>query len=139
VSKVEFLVATTALIFSLNLPASGQPNAPLLTGNFEGTGRACYGTLEIKTKKLSWQTPFSRCKLQEYQVINRQENGKDLRIAYKLSKPSKSCLYSVIELHRFAPDSPPPEYLWDAAGYKSIKDYESHSEDRLNCTLVVID
>jgi hypothetical protein len=44
-----------------------------ITGRFEGTGRACYGTLSIQPKTISWLTPFSQCKSMSYALISQDK------------------------------------------------------------------
>jgi hypothetical protein len=133
------LARLSAVALIASLPMGSIAGDEPFVGSFEGTGRACYGKLVVKAKTLSWQTPFSHCKPQAYESIKRDESGKDFRIAFKLKKPSEACLYSVIELHRFESGSPKPTYLWNATGYRSQTDYQSHSSDTLDCPVVPVE
>lgn len=97
------------------------------TSAFQGTGRACYGGLYVRTKTISWLTSFSRCQKVPYEMLERQENGHDRRFTFRLKQHPKGCRFEVLYLyHR---DIPNPDIDWHVIGYASLTDYRADKQD----------
>jgi hypothetical protein len=109
-------------------------------GRFQGSGRACDGTLEVRTKSISWLTTFSQCKAMPYALIERHEQGGETRITYRLKSRASSCRYAILSLtHKgLAEDTG-----WDVTGYGSEQSYQADktsgyqakAEDMMSCYL----
>jgi hypothetical protein len=112
-----------------------------LTGHFEGTGRACYGTLAIKAKTISWQTTFSQCKAAPFELIEQDRKNGKIRLAYRLKARTPGCRYSILTLTHAGPAS---ETGWEATGYGSRQSYEAdksssykaNAADMMSCPLI---
>jgi hypothetical protein len=106
----------------------------VLTGTFEGSGRACYGKLIIKPETISWTTPFSSCKNVPYEILDQTSRGSERRIVYSLKERDKGCLWSIVVLrHR---DSPNADLDWDLTSYLTMADYEStNAANSMSCYL----
>jgi hypothetical protein len=120
--------------------AAVQAEASPFFGRFQGTGRACYGTLAVTAKTISWQTPFSQCKSMPYELIERASREGKMRMTYRL-KPGASCRYTVLTLtHSGTID----DTGWEVTAYGSETSYQTdkssgyktRSEDMLSCRLV---
>lgn len=95
---------------------------------YVGSGRACYGTLEIRSASISWKTSFSTCE-STYRVLDRQnENGKSI-LVYELRAPTKQCQFKVISLAKFTSDGSPSV---EATGYGSGESYANDKRRRFN-------
>jgi hypothetical protein len=110
-------------------------------GRFIGSGRACYGTLAVKAKSISWLTPFSQCKSVPYELMGRDEHGDESRVTYRLKPGAGSCRYNVLSLtHKGHAD----DTGWDVTGYGSEQSYQADkasgyrakTEDMMSCYLV---
>jgi hypothetical protein len=122
---------TIAVCFPVNLIADGDG---VLTGTFEGSGRACYGKLVVKPKTISWNTPFSSCKNAPYEILEQTTQGTERRVIYLLKKRNKGCLFSVISLHHR--DSPKRDLDWEATGYLSLDDFKADNvANAMSCYL----
>src|SRR6266849_3346311 len=97
------------------------------TGAFEGTGRAGYGSLYIRTKTISWMTPFSQCQKIPYDVIERLRKGNQREFVFHLKQHTKSCRFDVLYLHH--PDTPNLDIDWGIIGYVSRETYESDKKN----------
>jgi hypothetical protein len=108
---------------------------PIQEGLYEGTGRACGGTLRISRNDLTWRSPFSQCSGPTV-LIDRQSKGEATRWAYRLGKPHKQCLYKVVVIEQVeTPDAGP----WNVIGYPSLDAYKADAADaRLGCYLVKV-
>ncbi len=112
------------------------------TGSFEGAGRACYGALKVRSKTISWTTPFSSCKNVTYEVIERSEKGKARRFTFRLKPASKACRFGVVYLYH--DDSANAGIDWHVIGYRTMDEYKADqqnglkadSPDALSCSLV---
>ena len=125
--RVRAVIALVAMV-TIGAPALGAATAraggvPRFTGAFRGTGRACYGRLDVRVKTISWLTTFSQCKSVPYRLIERHQNGNARQLAFELARRDKGCRYGVIALrHR---DDPDPSIGWEAIGYASLADYRA--------------
>ena len=115
------LLASVLLVFPVCAADS------VFTGAFEGTGRACYGGLYIRTKTISWLTPFSQCQRVLYEVIEHGDKGNQRQFAFHLKQRSKGCRFDVLYLYHA--DTPNPDAGWHVIGYSSVEDYRT---DKLN-------
>lgn len=137
------IARTLVLSAALAAPAlcGGGEERPF-TGAFQGTGRACYGGLFVRTKTLSWLTPFSQCQKLPYETIDRKEQGRQRQFAFRLKQRTKACQYEVLYLYHG--DSPDPDIDWHVIGYSSLAEYEADrqngfkadSPNALACALV---
>lgn len=92
----------------------------IFTGVFEGTGRACYGALYVRTKTIEWNSTFSLCKAIHYEVLESKKSDGDYeRIVFHLKKQSSQCRYSVIEVEHVN------GYYWNAKGYQSLEGFQN--------------
>jgi hypothetical protein len=103
------------------------------TGAFLGTGRSCYGGLYIRTKTISWLTPFSQCQRVPYEVIDRREKGNQRAFVFHLKQHAKSCGFDVLYLHH--PDTPNLDIDWEIIGYVSLESYETDKKNGYKATL----
>lgn len=95
----------------------GAHAATSTTGSFLGTGRACYGTLAVKTKTVSWVTPFSQCQTTPVDLIDQDDSGGSLRRTYRFTRSSASCRYRVLSLtHDGSKDQ---DLGWQVVGYST--------------------
>jgi hypothetical protein len=100
--------------------ASAQPRP--LTGRFVGNGRACYGTLDVRTKTISWLTTFSKCKSTPYELIERNEQGGELRMTYRIKPNADGCRYAILSLTHTGVAK---DIGWDVTGYGSEQSYQA--------------
>jgi hypothetical protein len=111
-----------------------------LTGRFLGSGRACYGTLAVRSKTISWLTTFSQCKAVPYELIERNEQAGALRVTYRLKQSNASCRYTILSLTHMGPEG---DSGWDVTGYGSEQSYradkssgyKSKADDMMSCYL----
>jgi hypothetical protein len=112
-----------------------------LTGRFLGTGRACYGTLDVRSKTISWVTPFSECKSAPYEVVEHDKSKDELRLTYRLKGQASNCRYRMLSLsHRGSA----PDTGWGVTGYGSERTYQADkasgyrtkAPDMMSCYLV---
>jgi hypothetical protein len=112
-----------------------------VSGRFEGTGRACYGTLTIQPKTISWLTPFSQCKSMSYALISQDKQNGQSRMTYRLTSHAQSCRYAVLSLTHAGPAE---NTGWEVTGYGSEKSYltdksggyTAKADDLMSCYLV---
>jgi hypothetical protein len=122
--KIFALAALASLIGCAN--AAGD----MFTGKFQGTGRQCRGLLQVQADVIAWQTPFASCAKTPYKILDSSPVGSAVRRVFLL-EPAPSCSFSVIALEQ---DAARPE-VWNAAGYRSQRNYRDGSADRLLCNL----
>lgn len=91
------------------------------TGVFNGTGRACFGALYVRTRTIEWITTYSICKPSRYEVLEKDLTGDHKRIAFRIKTRSRHCLYEVFELQQ---DS---RYGWSAGGYQSLEAFQKRA------------
>ncbi|WP_208909903.1 hypothetical protein [Paracidovorax avenae] len=90
-----------------------------VSGVFEGTGRACSGTLKIQKKNLEWRSAFSSCHSTPYEVLERSHGIDQDRVVLHLKKLNDRCRYSVIEMERRG------RYQWNVTAYSSLKEFNN--------------
>jgi hypothetical protein len=94
-----------------------------LTGRFLGTGRACYGTLAVRTKTISWLTTFSQCQSVPYKLLERSESSGQLRLTYRFEHAPASCRYRLVSVtHESAAGK---DVGWEVTGYGSEGSYNA--------------
>lgn len=111
------------------------------TGHFEGTGRACHGTLAIKAKTIAWKTTFSQCKTTAFELIEQDRQDGRMRLTYRLKTIAPSCRFSILTLTHAGPS---PHSGWEATGYGSRQSYEADkssgykakTEDMMSCSVI---
>lgn len=97
--------------------------APAFTGAFMGSGHTCYGGLYVRTKTLSWLTPYSPCRAMPYRTLEHSEQGHARRFVFQFKRHGKGCRFNVLVLQHA--DTADPAIAWDATGYASLSDYRS--------------
>lgn len=90
------------------------------TGTFSGTGRACSGALQIRTKAIEWKSSFSVCKATRYEVLAKDSSPEHRKIAYRLKVRSKRCRYEVVEVEQHMGG-----YGWNVTGYQSLESFQN--------------
>lgn len=119
------LALSLAAFAATSVPAGAAP----VLGEFEGTGRACAGKLQIGPERIVWRTPFSRCGPTAYRVADRSSAG-GLAVDYVLIRPGKACRYAALTLTRSA------EGGWNVSGYETLADLAAQDTSKaLNCYL----
>jgi hypothetical protein len=119
--KLTLQLLKTSVLVCFAASSMRATDAPF-TGSFEGTGRACYGGLYIRTRTISWVTPFSRCERMPYQLLEHSENGTQQEFAFQFKRPAKSCRFSVLYLYHGNTANLGRD--WHVIGYASLQDYE---------------
>lgn len=85
------------------------------TGAFNGTGRACNGSLYVRAKTIEWISTYSICRPSRYEVLDKNLTGDLQRIAFRVKTRSRHCRYEVFELQQVS------RYGWAADGYQSFE------------------
>jgi hypothetical protein len=100
-----------------------------LHGRFQGTGRACYGTLAVRAKTITWTTPFSQCKSMPYELVEQHKQGKKVSMTYRLKTHPGICRYTILALthHGSADDTG-----WEVTGYGA----EQRADHVMSCSLI---
>lgn len=136
-------VSSLLIAFYLVANSAAQAETRPFTGRFLGSGRACYGTLDIREKTISWLTTFSQCKSMSYQLIERYARKAGSRMTFRLRPGAGAggCRYSILSLTHSgsAADSG-----WEVTGYGSEQSYtndkaggyEIQSADQMPCYLI---
>ena len=135
------VVSYTFVPFLLLALTAARAETSSLTEHFQGTGRACYGTLAVEAKTISWLTPFSQCKPVPYEIVERDSFDGKMKTTYRLQRGAASCRYTVLTLtHSGVEDGSG----WEVTGYGSEQSYRTdkssgykiRSEDMMSCPLV---
>lgn len=134
--RVRAAAAAITIVLSVGAQAS-----PPFTGRFLGTGRACYGTLAVQTKTVSWLTSFSQCRALPVDLIEQEDAGGSMRRTYRFTRGSSSCRFEVVSLSH--DNSKGPDIGWQVVGYPTevsfLQDKESgfstRSPDMMACYL----
>lgn len=92
-----------------------------ITGVFQGTGRACSGTLHIEAKSIKWNSAFSTCSSTRYAVLEKSQPAENQRTAFLLKKASNNCHYKVIEVERAE------AYNWTITGYQTEEAFQKRN------------
>jgi hypothetical protein len=127
----------TLLVTVLTAQAASDP----VTGSFQGSGRACYGTLTIQAKTISWLTPFSQCKSISYEFIDPEKDNGRARMTYRLTSHTGNCRFAILSLTHAGPAE---NTGWEVTGYGSEQSYradkssgyQSKAADVMSCYLV---
>ncbi len=115
--------------------ATYAADAAPLNATFSGTGRACYGTLKVNQKQVTWKTPFSKCATRSFQVSELEAQDGRKRLLYELKEISKSCNYRTLVLTH--PEPQQLESTWSLTAYRSYADYQASSTvHSMSCALV---
>lgn len=131
---IAFVLIATGLIAN----AAAQTATGAFTGRFLGSGRACYGTLAVQTKTISWLTTFSQCKSVSYELVEQNKQGTELRLTYRLTRVPSSCRYAILSLTHAGPSE---DTGWGVTGYGSEQSYLADkasgymikTEDMMSC------
>ncbi len=124
--RINFLpLGFLGLLLAGPLPAADLS----FTGEYQGTGRQCFGRLSVQSKSIEWHTPFATCRKTPYRVLAKEPRGSGQEVVFVLQ--GKPCGFGVIALSL---DSEEPQY-WNVSGYRSMAAYENNSEDRLLCSV----
>ncbi len=107
-------VRAAAAAISIALSVGAQASTPF-TGRFLGTGRACYGTLSVQPKTVSWLTIFSQCQALPANLIEQENAGGSVRRTYRFTRGSSSCRFEVLSLSH--DDSKDSDIGWQVVGY----------------------
>jgi len=83
--------------------------------------------LYIRTKTVSWLTPFSQCRKVPYEVIERNQKGDERRFAFHLKQRNQACLFDVLYLYHS--DTPNPDIGWHVIGYATQEEYQADKQD----------
>lgn len=97
----------------LALACSAAAADTSFTGTFSGTGRACNGTLHVRSKTIEWASSFSSCRSSAYEVLEKSTNSSNRRMVFRLKAPGSKCLYKVLSLEQVDGTD------WTANGYPS--------------------
>lgn len=92
-----------------------------IIGVFQGTGRACSGSLHIGTKSIKWISAFSACSSTRYTILEKSQPTENERTAFLLKKTSNTCRYKVIEVERA------DGYNWNITGYQSEESFQNRN------------
>lgn len=131
-------------VASLTIAIGQVANAaePPFSGRFIGSGRACYGTLAVDAKSVSWLTSFSQCQAVPVELVERDDSGGALRVTFRFKPGSSSCRFGALSLSHDG--SKNPDIGWQVVGYASearfIEDKSSgftmNAPDMMSCALV---
>lgn len=114
---------------------------PSLTGHYVGSGRACYGTLDITEKAISWHTAFGKCKARPFRLAEDTRTGGKRRLTFELTGSASACRFRVISLTH--DDSAGEDTGWEATGYADRASYQADKRsaytrdapDMMSCAL----
>lgn len=112
------------------------------TGHFTGTGRACYGTLAVATKTISWNTAFSHCKPRPFRLTEETRIDGKRRLTFAFSEIVPACRFQVISLTH--DENSGDDSGWEATGYADLASYQAdkrsaytrNAPDMMSCALV---
>ncbi|WP_233801800.1 hypothetical protein [Paraburkholderia sp. HP33-1] len=100
--------------FVISAAAADKP----FSGKFDGTGRACSGSLVVRPRTIEWNSAFSVCKPVQYEVLEQNFGGKHRRIVFRLKKRSSQCRFEVVEIEHAS------GYNWNVSGYRSVEEFQ---------------
>lgn len=126
----------TALLFG-SLVAHSMAAPPLdsgFMGTYDGTGRACYGTVRLTAKTFSWRSPFQSVRNAPYDVVEEKTDNKSKILTIKLRKYSCKWQLPIIYLEHNAEEH---ELAWSIVGFTSMEDFKKmDTGNTLMCPLV---
>jgi hypothetical protein len=114
------------VLLALFLISTSLATEAPFTGAFEGTGRACYGGLYVRTKTISWLTPFSQCQKIRYEILEHEKKGNGRRFVFHLKQQQRSCRFEVLYLYHG--DTPNRAIDWHVIGYALMTDYQADKQ-----------
>ncbi|HEX8886195.1 MAG TPA: hypothetical protein VF797_17045 [Noviherbaspirillum sp.] len=122
--------------------AHAHASTSSLTGKFLGSGRACYGTLDISKNTIAWNTPFSRCKARHFRLAEDAQTGGKRRLTFELTGTASTCRFQVISLTH--DESRGEDAGWEATGYADPASYQADKRsaytrsapDMMSCALI---
>ena len=122
--------------------AHANASTSSLTGHFVGSGRACYGALEIGKQTISWHTAFSHCKARPFHLVDEGQNGGKRRLTFEFSETASACRFQVISLTHDEGNT--PDRGWEATGYGTLASYQEdkrsaftrNAPDMMSCALI---
>ena len=126
-------LAACILYFTIcGFAKSNDSSKSFYLGNFQGSGRACYGKLILKAKSVSWNTTYSSCKTSHYTILELDQSGPKWAIVLERKVKDKKCYYPVIRLtHEINMGS---NIGWSIEGFKTPKAYHEESvKDSIGC------
>lgn len=131
-----------AAALSIAIGLAAHAAEPPFAGRFIGSGRACYGTLAVDAKSVSWLTSLSQCHAVPVDLIERDDSGGALRLSYRFKTAASSCRFGALSLLHDASKS--PDIGWQVVGYRSearfIEDkssgYTMNAPDLMSCALI---
>lgn len=135
---VRLIPALALGVLFAHTHASSTP----LTGHFIGSGRACYGTLAIATKTISWNTAFSHCKASPFRLVEEINVDGRRRLTFEFSETAPACRFKVISLTH--DENSGEETGWEVTGYADPASYQADKDsaytrntpDIMSCALV---
>jgi hypothetical protein len=136
--RITTLLALASGVFFSHAHASALP----LTGHFVGSGRACYGTLALTQKTISWNTAFSHCKARPFHLVDDGQAGGKRRLAFEFTATASACRFRVISLTH--DETSGLDTGWEATGYADLASYQTdkrsgyatNAPDMMSCALV---
>lgn len=115
-------VITYALIAAaIATGGAAAADTAAFTGRFIGTGRACYGTLALRTKTISWLTTFSQCQEVPYKLVERSDSAGTQRLTYRFEHAPASCRHRVVSVTHDSAAG--PDAGWQVTGYATEASY----------------
>lgn len=114
--KVMALTIAAGSISSMTIA-----NDRVVTGVFEGTGRACSGALYVRAKTIQWNSTYSICTLTRYEILEKNLDGDHERIVFHLKKRSRQCLFEIVEVEHVE------GYSWNVNGYPSLEGFQKRN------------
>lgn len=92
------------------------------TGAFSGTGRACNGTLHVRSDTIEWKSSFSACRRSAYEVLEQRQVDGRPQLAFRLEAHGGKCLYEVVSLNQVDGTD------WTAEGYPSLEAFRERAQ-----------
>ena len=134
--------ALSMFAFGACLGANAIASTSQLTGHFVGSGRACYGALEIARKTISWHTAFSNCKARPFHLLEEGQNAGKQRFTFEFSETASACRFQILSVTHDVGSA--PHTGWEVTGYANLASYreDKRSEftrngpDTMSCALI---
>lgn len=133
--RITKYLLTLSLLGSLAAHSmAAPPSDSSFLGTYDGTGRACYGTVRLTAKVFSWESPFQSVRNAPYDVIEEKSDNNSKKIAIKLKKYSRKWQLPIIYLEHNIEEH---ELAWSIVGFTSIDDFRKmDTSNTLMCPLV---
>ncbi len=133
--EISFKIVICLVYIGLfGMAKTSDLNKDFYLGKFEGSGRACYGKLEVKPKSVSWNITFSKCKASAYKILKIDQSGPRWEVVFERKLKDKKCFYPVLRLaHQIEKD---PNIGWNVEGFATVKAHQEESvKDSISCYL----